>query len=865
MLMIHHKKHGTHDHHQTRHIVALGDDSPSVDPSVSVRPLAKADLDNDTPPKEEKMKDPSPSSRGSAAARIRKLIVKEVTRRKGKHRRSSTCPAGPQLERSGSINRELDKPTSKKVTPGGSDFVPDQHILDNEINGKTDHKEDSSPILHNKASKQKDGGRGDELPTPVKCQLCCIRNMDIECHLGKKPMEEESSSEEKEQEAMHILKQMNSNSNGEIKRKKSLKNIGKSASTHQSRELMHAIEVLSLNKNFFLKILEDPESSLAQHFHAQQQASSDKSRKRSLSKLGTFPMPGTATSSSSSTRQDKKGNLAGSSSMKRKQQQQQNIDSTKESTAASSSKQSRPGDNTDIPPPSGNNRRFKDLRQKIHHVIRESRDERRRIAMDAVLHKVPYGKKYSEDDQISKEIQAADQISDGNSTMTRNLSVSPSRNKNKPQQGTMKRSPSLDESLEKYSHLFKTSCTNRHTPAPMESAMSRYVDNEKNCSSTSMTGGNAARKGLGRMFSSPDLQLYYSRHCEDPNALNKPLNKTRSSRTSRTRSSSFSDDIPNLEASPAACSEKEGLENSKSQEIYSSDDDQNLGLCLTRSQHQELVDAVEALHKLKMLDVNDETSEDDDDNQAIGLNEPPLDDAIHEQEATSSSPQQLLPAESSTSPNNNNFLHQVYIDKEDQEDFDYVKDILRLSGFTENQLLGKWHSDKQPVDPSLFLELESFSLIQQNCSANGALTSASSTSTDEHEDDGHEREEHDYDDSFNNNHLLLFDLINEVLLSIHERSSSYWPSALTTTSKTRTMPKGYHVLEEVWRNVSWYLRSSRPSNNQQQAASSSTDYITVRDLARDEGWMNLQGDAECVAIELDNMIFDDLIFELASS
>ena len=45
----------------------------------------------------------------------------------------------------------------------------------------------------------------------------------------------------------------------------------------------------------------------------------------------------------------------------------------------------------------------------------------------------------------------------------------------------------------------------------------------------------------------------------------------------------------------------------------------------------------------------------------------------------------------------------------------------------------------------------------------------------------------------------------------------------------------------------------------------SLDYYVSKDLAKYDGWMNLQFDSECVGLELDDLIFDDLLEEIIST
>lgn len=174
-------------------------------------------------------------------------------------------------------------------------------------------------------------------------------------------------------------------------------------------------------------------------------------------------------------------------------------------------------------------------------------------------------------------------------------------------------------------------------------------------------------------------------------------------------------------------------------------------------------------------------------------------------------------------------LVQVQGDEENNAEFNYVRGVLELSGFTRNEsTLGKWRSGEYPLTPSVFEEVSDQQ--QDSCCAP------------------------DQEDGISNQ-ILLFDLINQVLLEIHERSFCYWPTRLTTRSSVHPLPKGSRVLEQVWAEIRGLLSSVPQSDTDMDDAVS-------RDLARDDGWMNLQLDAECVGLELEEIIFDDLLDEI---
>ncbi|CAK8536100.1 unnamed protein product [Lathyrus sativus] len=139
----------------------------------------------------------------------------------------------------------------------------------------------------------------------------------------------------------------------------------------------------------------------------------------------------------------------------------------------------------------------------------------------------------------------------------------------------------------------------------------------------------------------------------------------------------------------------------------------------------------------------------------------------------------------------------------------------------------------QPIKQSLFIALEE-SLLHEN----------------------------EYSAEENNNmldHQLLFNLINETLFQIYEKSPTYFPRPFAFNHWLKPMPKGNYIVKEVWDNVSSYL-SLRPELDQ------TLEDVVGRDLIkRSGGWMNLQQEEECVALDLEEMIIDDLLEEIIFS
>ncbi|CAN0854140.1 Protein TRM32 [Linum grandiflorum] len=168
-------------------------------------------------------------------------------------------------------------------------------------------------------------------------------------------------------------------------------------------------------------------------------------------------------------------------------------------------------------------------------------------------------------------------------------------------------------------------------------------------------------------------------------------------------------------------------------------------------------------------------------------------------------------------------------------DFNYVKDILDLSGFLDQDCASiLWHSLDEPLSPLVYKEMESLLKYEEGGNAD--------------------------DDNNNNNssrsihRRLLFDMVNEELLGIFESSLTYFPKPLLHSSQCRPMPKGKRVLEQVWKRI-----SERMVPDTKEI---SLFDIFWKEMNRGDGWMNIQFDCEDVALELEDMIMDQLVEEI---
>ncbi|XAR60588.1 hypothetical protein NMG60_11034023 [Bertholletia excelsa] len=165
----------------------------------------------------------------------------------------------------------------------------------------------------------------------------------------------------------------------------------------------------------------------------------------------------------------------------------------------------------------------------------------------------------------------------------------------------------------------------------------------------------------------------------------------------------------------------------------------------------------------------------------------------------------------------------------DGTDFNYVSHILEQSGFNENGFFGPWYSENQLLNPLAFEEIEACWSQEPQYSGDEICSSS--------------------------HHRLLFDMVNEALLQIYDSSFTYYPKALNSNCHMHPIPKDYHILKDVWARI---IRTSSLGPRADQL----TDSIVAQDLAKEDGWMNLQLESECAALELEEMIFDELLEEI---
>ncbi|GJN05809.1 hypothetical protein PR202_ga23474 [Eleusine coracana subsp. coracana] len=103
--------------------------------------------------------------------------------------------------------------------------------------------------------------------------------------------------------------------------------------------------------------------------------------------------------------------------------------------------------------------------------------------------------------------------------------------------------------------------------------------------------------------------------------------------------------------------------------------------------------------------------------------------------------------------------------------------------------------------------------------------------------------------------LLLFDLTNEALLDIYKKYSVFKSKVSWFSSFDRPKPVGRLVLKELWSKVSCQL-------DEQPQSSIEVDTILSSDLAKGDRWINFQRGADNLRNNLGDFVFDRLLTEL---
>ncbi|CAH8318838.1 unnamed protein product [Eruca vesicaria subsp. sativa] len=686
---------------------------------------------------EEKRRRTHSEIKRSVKALIKSLVAEDKSKKKGRHHRSSTYPVQSNPKEKESLS-ELD--SSDKDSSNGNKAIAISSSIGS-LNPLYLMSEESS---YSDSEEFK------------------LENTNIQ-------VDDKSDSKKKEEawfdpKLRHDTKEVSENEDD-------------TSSPRQSKACLDALNLIHMNRNFLLKVLQDPGSPLAKHFQREQSFSS-----KTMTRAGSFP------THHGSNREDK-SNAPTSPYIA--------VEHTKDVTQKLNESVERFADEEDSSGSGytrkrGKNhqvviKRFKDLRQKIKHVINENKSEKHRITMDAVLDKVP--RKYGFSKDLRQDILP-------------HCSASTKKEGAKPKE--IRRTSSLCGSVDRYLQLYeksfqKSNSTSSKSEEP--SALSCKI----------------VPKFLGRILSMPETKSPYALKTEDL-----PGHFETSSRSMEQEQDGL-DDISEISDDHFLSSEHDDL-SSDAENTRMVETEQDRETSTLDVEHQSLYESGD------YPTFDDYASESHIPRDLEVQQDPDVE--------TCATSKQL---ESITAADIDEYLQ---IEAQDKVKFNYVRDILEISGFNAPESLSMWQSDYQPLDPLVYEEMTT----TITAIAGGMIRDSECSRNDEEE----------AEEGSNCNHLLLFDLINEVLIEIYERSYHYCPKALSPLCRIHPMQVGYSVLKDVWVRISCYLRY-KPHEEQ------SFDEIMSRDLRRDDGWMDLQFESECVGIEVEDLIFEELLEELLVS
>lgn len=366
---------------------------------------------------EEKSKDFSIGKHTSVKSRIKAFLSEEMHKKKGRHHRTSSCPVRSHLTRTDSIHH-LDLP------------YLDPHLGMLESNDQSPTSVDKK-IEFSSASNESDSSQEPLRKSCAECSNMVVGDQAEHDHFDEhqdKSFENRTFIQGDLDYTEYMLKH----------------NVDTLAS--HPKEYLDALDIINVNKELLLRILQDPGSPLAHHFCNQQAMSA----KRGIDKSETFPSSGSLRKRSSKPSRLKQMKKA---DCRAQGQNQVIVESCHNPSPASAKHPKKQGETRAVV------KHFKNLKQKIKHVIREGRKERHRITMDAIIHKIPRGQKV--DEEIDNQIKNSAICGEGKDIPTGSVHETdysiPFLDKNELQMRHMRRASSLDESLKRYCQLYETS------------------------------------------------------------------------------------------------------------------------------------------------------------------------------------------------------------------------------------------------------------------------------------------------------------------------------------------------------------------------------------------------------------------------
>lgn len=394
---------------------------------------------------------------------IKALVIEDKSKRKGRHHRSSTYPVQSNSKEKDSLS-EVE--SSDKNSLNGDER--------NRIFTKTVGISPAIGSLNPLYLMSEESSNSDN-------EDFRVGNIPVDDTDGSKSDFDEKESKKKEKsdedEAWFDPK---------LRHTKEFSENEDDTSPRRSKACLDALNLIHMNRNFLLKVLQDPGSPLARHFQSQQSFSS-----KTMTKAGSFPTHG-------SSREDHNNGFESVGDIDKKptspsiaaEHRADGIQKLNETMAKFADEDSSGSGYTRK---RGKNqvviKRFKDLRQKIKHVINENKNEKHRITMDAVLDKVP--RKYG----FSKDLR--------HDIFTHLKGISATKN-NKAEGAKLKqitRTSSLCGSLDRYLQLYESSFQR-------EAKNNNTSEKSKVELEESALPSKKVPKFLGRILSLPEMKCH---------------------------------------------------------------------------------------------------------------------------------------------------------------------------------------------------------------------------------------------------------------------------------------------------------------------------------------------------------------------
>nr|CAB3462406.1 unnamed protein product [Digitaria exilis] len=642
------------------------------------------------------------------------------------------------------------------------------------------------------------------------------------------------------------------------------------AATHHSKEFMDFLELFNAHRELFLKILHDP--SLLQTSEQQGQEASSSSDVP-LNRLESFPRPGGSSGKRnpifdrSDSEKNKRLELQSSLSRPNADQEAAKVISTKMPSGVDGSAVSL-AESRSLKKAGTTSNRFKAISRKIKDVVKENRKELARITKDGVFHRLPYGQRMS------------------------GLTRSHSTEKFVQEEKQIRRSYSIAETVDKYSTLYESisrdskvsperlritmgnNASIKHKKPPLGFKRITSLPEMRLCSAHQGGLTEVSDAGIGPKTCNVESDCFSSRRTDMINIYEEgnfyPDDATERSRNIHSEANygevdfvgSLEENFRSILRSPSLSSLSQSFTHRRINSLPSFDRSFFQDHTASFTEHS-VADSEPPLENLQLEDedwlVKPPESgayaadfKDDEwlvtplkhsgvlngighadqewlvkASQLSGANGADLED-----EEWLVKPGQPITTDALDS--DFRYIHEfaeqdaaeplhIYVSDKNEADFQYVKDILKKSGFSCGDV--DWYASNQPVSPVVFEEAE--------CSCQ-ELSMAS-----------------DEPQSIVRR-MLLFDLINEILLDIYDSSLVIGPWHSRFDLRTRPIPMGSHVLEEVWMKVSCFLSLHWREGQ-------TVEDIVAHDLTRKDNWMNLVYDAECTALDMEDLMVEDLL------